>query len=42
MKKGEKIPENKLEKAANSSNPLLSKRAQLARTLKKLQGKKKH
>lgn len=34
--KGEKIPENKLEKAVHSSNPRLKKRAILAETLKKL------
>ena len=33
--KGKKIPEEKLEKAAHSKNPLLRKRAQLAKTLKK-------
>ena len=33
---GKKIPEKKLDKAANSSNPLLAKRASLAKTLKKL------
>ena len=33
---GEKIPEKKLEKAANSDNPTLAKRARLAETLKKL------
>lgn len=33
---GEKIPEKKLEKAENSDNPTLAKRARLAETLKKL------
>lgn len=33
---GEKIPAKKLEKAAHSSNALLRKRANLAKTLKKL------
>lgn len=36
MKKGEKIPEKKLEKAAHSKDALLAKRARLAETLKKL------
>jgi hypothetical protein len=31
---GEKIPESKLKKAANSDNPTLSRRARLAETLK--------
>jgi len=31
---GQKIPEGKLEKAENSKNPLLRKRANLAETLK--------
>jgi hypothetical protein len=30
---GKKIPTNKLDKAAHSSNPKLAKRARLARTL---------
>lgn len=34
--KGEKIPEEKLEKAAHSKNPKLRKRAIVAETLKKL------
>jgi hypothetical protein len=34
--KGKDIPEAKLEKAANSKNPLMRKRANLAKTLKKL------
>lgn len=33
---GEKIPEKKLSKAANSDNPKLAKRAHLAETLKGL------
>ena len=32
---GEKIPAAKLEKAANSSNPTLRRRANLAKTFKK-------
>ncbi len=36
VKKGEKIPAKKLEKASKSSNPVLAKRANLAKTLKKL------
>ncbi len=40
VKKGEKIPEKKLEKAAHSKNPTLKKRAVLAETLKKLRSKK--
>lgn len=35
-KKGEKIPEKKLEKASHSSNPKLAKRANLAKTLRGL------
>lgn len=31
--KGKKIPKKKLDKAANSNNPKLAKRANLARTL---------
>jgi hypothetical protein len=34
VKKGEKIPEKKLEKAEKSKNPTLKKRAVLAETLK--------
>lgn len=34
VKKGEKIPEKKLEKAEHSSNPTTAKRARLAKTLK--------
>lgn len=34
--KGEKIPAKKLEKAAHSSNPKERKRANLAKTLKKM------
>lgn len=33
VKKGEKIPENKLEKATHSKNKTLAKRANLAKTL---------
>lgn len=36
VKKGQKIPAKKLDKAAHSKNPLLAKRANLAKTLKKL------
>jgi hypothetical protein len=36
VKKEEKIPEKKLEKAEHSKNPKLRKRAQLAETLKKM------
>jgi hypothetical protein len=36
VKKGEKIPEEKLEKAEHSKNPKLRKRAVLAETLKKM------
>ena len=36
VKKGEKIPEEKLEKATHSKNPKERKRANLAKTLKKL------
>ncbi len=36
VKKGEKIPEKKLEKAEHSKNPKLRKRATLAETLKGL------
>ena len=36
VKKGEKIPEKKLEKAEHSKSPLLKKRANLAETLKKM------
>jgi hypothetical protein len=36
VKKGEKIPEAKLEKAEHSKNPTLKKRAVLAETLKKM------
>lgn len=34
VKKGEKIPEKKLEKAEKSKNPLTRKRANLAETLR--------
>lgn len=36
VKKGEKIPEKKLEKAEKSKNPKTRKRAVLAETLKKM------
>lgn len=36
VKKGEKIPEKKLEKAEHSSNSKLAKRANLAKTLRGL------
>lgn len=36
IKKGEKIPEAKLEKAEHSKSPKLRKEASLAQTLKKL------
>jgi hypothetical protein len=36
VKKGEKIPEKKLEKAEHSKNPKTKKRAVLAETLKKM------
>ena len=36
VKEGEKIPEKKLEKASNSDNPTLARRANLAKTLKKM------
>lgn len=39
VKKGEKIPEKKLEKAEHSKNPKLKKRAILAETLKKMHKK---
>ena len=39
VKKGEKIPESKLEKAENSKNPTTAKRAHLAETLKKMHKK---
>lgn len=39
VKKGEKIPESKLEKAEHSKNPTTRKRANLAETLKKLHKK---
>lgn len=35
VKKGQKIPEEKLEKALHSKNPLTRKRANLAETFKK-------
>ena len=40
VKKGEKIPAAKLEKATHSKNPTTAKRARLAVTLKKLSKKK--
>lgn len=36
MKKGENIPEKKLEKAEHSKNPTLRKRSALAETFKKM------
>lgn len=36
IKKGEKIPEKKLDKAAHSKNPTTRKRAVLAKTLRKI------
>ena len=39
VKKGEKIPEAKLEKVKHSKNPTLKKRALLAETLKKVKKK---
>lgn len=36
VKKGEKIPDKKLDKAAHSKNPKTKKRAVLAKTLKKM------
>lgn len=39
VKKGEKIPEKKLEKAEHSKNPTLRRRANLAETLKKMHKK---
>jgi hypothetical protein len=39
VKKGEKIPEAKLEKAEKSKSPLMRKRANLAETLGKLRKK---
>lgn len=36
VKKGEKIPESKLNKAENSKNPKTRKRAQLAETLRNM------
>jgi hypothetical protein len=36
VKEGEKIPEKKLKKAEHSKNPKLKKRAELAKTLKKM------
>ncbi len=36
VKKGEKIPASKLEKATHSSNPTMKKRAVLAETFKKM------
>lgn len=40
IKKGEKIPEKKLEKAEHSKNPTTRKRAVLAETLRKLSHRK--
>lgn len=39
VKEGKKIPEKKLEKAEHSKNPKLRKRANLAKTLKKMHHK---
>lgn len=39
-KKGENIPEEKLEKATHSKNPTMRKRARLAETLKKIRKNK--
>lgn len=39
VKKGEKIPEEKLEKAEKSKSPLMRKRANLAETLGKMRKK---
>lgn len=39
VKKGEKIPEEKLEKAEKSKSPLMRKRAKLAETLGKMRKK---
>ena len=36
VKKGQNIPEEKLEKASHSKNPITKKRAILAKTLKKI------
>jgi hypothetical protein len=36
VKKGEKIPSSKLEKAEHSKNPTIRKRAHLAETLKEM------
>lgn len=41
VKKGEKIPEKKLEKAEKSKNPRTRKQAVLAETLKHMRKKKK-
>lgn len=40
VKAGERIPEAKLEKAEHSKNPTTRKRANLAKTLSKMRGKK--
>lgn len=39
VKKGEKIPEKKLDKAEHSKNPITRKRAALAKTLKNMHHK---
>jgi hypothetical protein len=39
VKKGEKIPEEKLKKAEHSKNPTTAKRARLAETLKSFKKK---
>jgi hypothetical protein len=41
VKKGQKIPEAKLNKAAHSKNPTTRKRAVLAKTLRKINSEKK-
>lgn len=41
VKKGEKIPESKLEKAEHSKNPTTRKRAVLAKTLRGMHNSKK-
>lgn len=42
VKKGEKIPESKLERAEHSSDPSLRREASLAETGKRFGGKKHH
>jgi hypothetical protein len=41
VKKGEKIPAGKLEKATHSKNPLTKRRAVLAETARRFAGKRK-